>query len=627
MAKTSKHIVAQPINDRIDDLARTFESEFRIDPFNFENLGRIFGSGNDSTCEAYLDTLLADVSEESQKEHISRQIKKSMSGFGKSLADHLHSQEGLDHTSAPASNAGPMDVFAPATILGYNAKSIMLDVFKSLNHDKREWAIQFELTYAISSNSTSLADRKFLPQAIRDGSLGGMLDPQKVTLMTGAVAPNGYVVDMNGGVGTVVNIGFAKVGTKGNALTESGRDIRDWALAEDIRIDSVLFDSSVAGNVTDPTLWKHQVVAVRSEVKGFGGASVSERNLTVDTFLTLADGSTVEEYFYVTVNRDTGEYRASTSSGGRIKGFSFQIALLNATNQAATLRHGRDIRNARIIANPRQTMSMGLAMDTVMDDFNAIGSGNGADIVKYVSNEFSRILAGVNDIGMENFMIAAIDEAIATPAIVLSSKYLAAPRLGGFCTKEAIDFTLRGVGGDRPLSWMEESGKDTLSNLLIDAEVDTQFDEQSDREWIFVGFQGTVKRFIDVKYTSEVEAEGSTARFGFKKMASYAYSDNLGARCRFIGSTDRRWKNRSSVYGMLRSNTPDVQPTAVYHGWDFRIMKTRDPRQTGIDSISFWTHDVWDLLSLCAVRLDCTNPRNLTSAIINNQVLKTRVVP
>jgi len=604
----SKHIVNQPINSRIDDLHQTFESEYRLDPFNNSNLSKIFGDA--AATESYLGLLLADVYEESQREVIGTQITNSLKSHALgAAAGLLRSEEGFDHTTSPGSNIGALDAYVPATILGYNAKSIMLDVYKALNHKDREWAFQFELAYAVSSEATNPNERKFMPQSIRDGSISGMLDAQRVDLKTGFEA----------GVPSVMrNVGkhYAKLGVKGNCITESGKDIRDWALAEDIRVDELVYDNRVDTSTpaaADSLIPK--TVAARSEVKGFGGDTVSVRHVQVEVELKLADNSVVEDFFTVYVNRDSGEYRVTASTTGRIKGCSLSIPFLNPTNAAPTVRHGREVITARVIASPRQTMSVGLALDTVMDEFVSANAGS-SDIVKYVSNEFSNILSGVNDNDMEKHMIANIERCIATPSLLQT--YAAAPRLGGYAAAETIDLTLRGPGGERPLSWIEEGIKDTLSNLLILAETDTQITGDTDREWVLVGYQRDVKRFVDTKYSTEQGAVNDT-RFGFKKITTFAYSDNFGQRVKFIGSSDKRWQGRP-VYGFLRSNSPDVQPTGIYHGYDFRIVKSRDSRQAGIDSISFWVHDVFDILALAGLKVTLINPVNLHSEIVGKLV-------
>ena len=603
------NIVDQPINSRLDDLLQTFESEYRLDPFKKDNLGKIFGDA--TATESYLNILLADVAEESVRELIGTQIKNSMRHHSMGAAsDLLRSEEGFDHTTQPGTNVGGLDAFAPATILGYHAKQSMLEIYKPLNHDKREFPIQFELAYAIDSDSENINDRKILPLAIRDGSIGGMLDPQRVSLLVGGVPGNpANAFAINGK-------GYAKPGVKGNVITESGKQIRDWALAEDIRIDDIVFDASVAGGETDPTKFTSMIVAARSEVKGYGGDVVAVRHIAIEVRLKLANGTFEDDFFSVYVNRDTGEYRATACMTGRIKGFHFNIPFLNPTNAAATIRHGRDVITARIIASPRKTMSMGLAMDTVMDEFVSTGAGSN-DIVKYVSNEFSTILAGVNDIDMENHMIRNINECISNPTLL--HRYIASPKLGGYVAAETIDLTQRGIGGDRPLSWIEEGIKDVTTNLLTLAESETLICSESDREWVFIGFQIDIRRFVDTRYTTEQGAATGETRFGFKKKNTYAFSDSFGQRTKLIGSTDIRWKGRD-VFGFLRSNTPKVQPTGIYHGYDFRIVKSRDSRQQGIDSISYWTHDTWDILSLCAVRITLNNPVNLYDGIVKKLV-------
>lgn len=595
------HITNQPINGRIDELYQTFEAEYRLDPYNSDNLGRIFG--DPVATESYLNLLLADVPEESSRESISHHVLNSMKvRSAGAAAQFMRSEEGFDHTSTPGTNIGALDAYVPATILGYHAKSIMLDIYKTLNHKDREFPIQFELAFTIDANSSNLADRKFLPNAIRDGSIAGLLNPMHVDLSVGAVVVGQTHIMTHGGKA------FAKLGVKGNAIEDSGKALQDWAIAEDIRINEIVYDKSgdIATGPASTAVLATEFVAARAEVKGYGGDVVANRHIGVEVQLTLASGEVVEDFFTFYINRDSGEYRVTQCSTGRIKGCTIDAAFLNPTNDASTTRHGREVITHRIVANPRKTMSLGLAMDTVMDEFVAANAGS-SDIVKYVSNEFSTILAGVNDNDMELHMISNVDKCVANQSLLY--KYIASRRLGGFAAFEEIDLTKRGPGGERPLSWMEEAIKDTTSNLLIMAETDTQFSQESDREWVFAGYQTDVKRFVDTKYTTETAVGGET-RFGFKKMNAYAYSDNFGQRVKFIGSSDVRWQGRN-VYGFLRSNSPKVQPTGIYHGYDFRIVKSRDARQMGIDSISYWTHDTWDILALCAVKLKLINPRNL----------------
>lgn len=600
-------IVDQPINNRIDELAQTFQSEYRFDPFNSVNLNRVFGDRQ--ACESYMNLLLADVSEESERERIENYITNSMKKHTYGAASALfRSEEGFDHTSSPGSNEGALDAYVPATILGYNAKAIMLDIYKAINHKDREFPIQFEVAFAVDSNSTDPNDRKFLPNAIRDGSVAGMLNPDYVDLTPGSqAAGQTHILVSN-------DVAYAKMGSKGNLIEDSGKDIRDWALAEDIRISQIVYDDRVdTSEAPSANDLKTLVVAARAEVKGYGGDLVSTRLVSVEVQLKLADDSLVDDFFTAYINRDTGEYRVTACLTGRVKGCLFQIPFLNPTNAASTIRHGREVVTARVIASPRKTMAVGLAMDTVMDEFVAANNGS-SDIVKYVSNEFSNLLAGINDNDMESHMIANIEQCVDNPDLL--NKYIAARRLGGFAASEEIDLTLRGPGGTRPLSWIEEGIKDTVTNLLILAETDTQFTYESDREWVFVGYQNNIRRFVDTTYNTETNSVSDT-RFGFKKISAYAYSDNFGQRVKFIGSSDKRWKNRST-YGFLRSNTPKVQPSGVYHAYDYRIVKSRDPRQQGIDAISFWLHDTYDILAMCACKIDLVNPSNLFNSIVEN---------
>jgi hypothetical protein len=605
MSKTK--IVDQPINSRIDDLYQTFESEYRFNPFEKENLNKIFGDA--TATESYTKLLLAEVSDESEKERISDTIANSMKEYRYGAAAALfRSEEGFDHTSAPGSNLGALDAYVPATIVGYNAKSIMLDVYKAINHKDREFPYQFEIAYAIDSSSTSINDRKILPNSILDGTIGGMLNPNYVDLTPGSTVPGQTSIIVAN------NKAYAKLGGKGNAITESGKDIRDWALAEDIRVVEILYDDRI--DTTEPPTvlqLKTMTVSARAEVKGYGGDVVSARHIGLDVNLKLADNSFVNDFFSVYVDRDTGAYRVTACSTNRIKGLLFSIPFLNPTNAASSIRHGREVITGRVIARPRKTLGVGLAMDTVMDEFVSANSGT-SDIVKYVSNEFSNILAGINDNDMENHMIANIDSAAANKELL--KNYTAYRKLGGYVAAEDINLTLRGPGGERPLSWIEEGIKDVVSQLLILAETDTYFSHESEREWVFTGYQTDIRRFVDTKYTTDTNLSNEV-RFGFKKIASYAYSDNFGQRVKFIGSAAKRWKDRS-VYAFLRSNTPKVQPTGVYHGYDFRIVKSRDPRQAGIDTISFWVHDVWDILTLVGLKLTLDNPTNLYESIVTS---------
>ncbi len=603
-------IVDQPVNNRIDEIHQSFESEFRMDAFDPKNYGEIFG--NSVSRESYLDGLTVDVTEESERAIVAEQMGNSMIHRTLRASSALRSNEGWTHETAPGSNEGALDHFTPATILGYNAKSHMLSIFKSMTGDKntargkKEIQFRFENAYVIKSDAKSKSEKIGMPEAIRSGKLAGLLNPDYVTLTPDVTLADGQDggashVTMRGGVG------FSDLGVMGNALEETGKNPSGWALAEDIRVDKIVYDKQ-----NDPTLGGtpelvELTVQARATQPTFSGDVDSARFIDVKVELTLADKTTVTDFFTVHIDRDSGDYRVANCMTNRVKSFSFFAPILNPTNQGPTLKHGRDAFSHRLVASPRETMSMGLAMDNVMDEFDAVEAGFN-DIVKYASNEFANVLAHVNDTDMENLMIGKIDDCIDNPALL--NQFIATPKLGGFAAKGTINVADRPSGGENPMAYLEYGIKDTLSTLTTDAESDTYFSEASEREWVFYGYKNDIRRFTQTRYVvTEGKVEENGDRYGYKKKDVLGYTDSFGDRVRFIGSTDSRAKDlKGKVYGMLRSNSPKVQPTAVYYGHSFKILKTRETSaDQNIDSISFWTHDVYDILSLSGIRVDLTN--------------------
>jgi len=490
----------------------------------------------------------------------------------------------------------------------------------------------WDIPYAIPSTATSDDEMLPMPFAIRDGRAAGLLNPKRVDLTKGApvTAPNNVALcTING-----VQVGFAKTGIRGNVITESNEEKKDRALAEDIRVSAVLVDvtpgksvigagsfvtngvadySSVFGPTTNPADEKVRRIPLnaRRENKGYGGDLVSNLIVNFEFNWVNADGTPESDFINVTINRDNGDYRVTPSTSGRVIGIEFDIPFLNPANIDDTIRYGRRVFDDKIVARPRKTMDQGLALDTVMDKFRATGTGD-ADIVKYVSNEFSKLLAGVNDLDMENHLVGNINKCVDDGfPVVGEHSYAASPKLGGFCDQAEIDLKQRGPGGDRVWGWLEEGIKDTLMNIMDAAETYTYFEDTVDREWVFIGHRTAIRRFVDARYTTE-EGKGrdevGEVRFGFKRAYYTAFSDNFGRRTRFIGSYDLRWKNRGGkCYGLLRSNNPKDAPTAIYHGYDFRVIKTRNPNQQNIDAISFWVHDIWTILAMCGARVNLLN--------------------
>lgn len=607
----------QPIFDTIDKITHTFESMYNLDPWSEKGAEKIFSDKN--AMESYTNLLLSHISEENQRNIVRTQIMNSTaehrtSGIAKMLGlkkSEDYGLEGLDIASQPGSNEDVLAALGPVTIVGMHAKSYMLDVMKTLDHKERSFDFKFEIPYLTDSNNTNPNNRFITPNAYRSGAVAGLLAPEKVTLLTSGVAGAAHVHV----VGTDP-VGYAELGKIGNAITESGRDTRFWPLAEDIRISNCIVDNSNAGGAVIGA-GVVQYVGASCDLKVGGGGLTSERVINVDIAITLINGTTVQDWFTVIVDRDTGVYRSTPSSTGRVLGFQFDVALLNASNNGSSIRAGRTIRTHRITANPSKVMAQPLAMDTVMDEFTSMDGSS--DVIKYVSNKFSEGLAMINDVTMERDLIGGINNSINNKAIL--KRYKASEKLGGHAVKASFDFTKRGPGGERPMSWAEEGAKDLIRGLLTIAEKDSYITNEANPEWVFFGFGNHVARFVDIKYTSSTEAASDT-RFGFDKMVSYGFSSNLGQRVKFIGINDSRWDDdadkKNALYGFLRSNNAKVQPTGVYHGYDFRILKSRESSQLGLDAIQFWTHQCWDILSMFGVKLEVNNPVDVYSQIVDN---------
>ena len=618
--------VDQPINARIDDLAITFENTENYNPFMGDGIKKVWE--NDATAETFKGILLGEVEDEYDRITLEGQLDRAMEKYTRGAAVSAlltQSSEGWDISSAPGENQGEVDAILNVGIVGINAQTHMFDIFKVMNHKTKEFGVKYTVDFVIQSDADDYSERMILPKAAKDGSLKGALDPVKVDASK-AVGVFTHIEDVAGKA-------WIKPGCTGNIMTESGLDKKFWALAEDIRIAEVRYIANVdltnvvgfGGTDADAPIYKTLSVQARASRRTHNAPNISTYNVDVHSELPLwtddatkdASGATAEDFFMAVIDRNLGEYRAGATLG-RIVGFTWEIPVLNVSNLARTLEHGSETKTAAIVAGPRQSLSIALSHDNVMDEFQ----GN-TDIVKLTTEKFAETVASVNDLDMEDMMIKAIDEAIANPEVLDSNQYLVSEALGAYVATGNIDATVSGPAGNRPWDWFEYGSKDTLKNILIASQTKTYFNKTTNLEFVFIGYEQHVNRFVSTEYFDDkaTAAEGEF-KFGFKKDTSYAYSDNFGRRVKFIGSTDERFLEfggvEGNVYGLLRSNNPLKEPTAIYYAHDFRVMKARSQSRGNLDAIKFQMFDTWDILTLVGVKLNVNSPIDTYSPLIAN---------
>jgi hypothetical protein len=678
----AKKIIDQPINKTLEALETTFKSSFRINPWEKSQLKSIFG--DEQTTEQYMGLLLAEVSDEGVRNNLKHQIVNSMSQYGEAsmfsnmsraeedfqalmhgpksamgFGAEMFSTEGLLAASQPGNNAGIYDPLMPAVILGARARAYQLEVFTPLNHNEYEWTFAFTISHVAKENAQGEKELYTNPNAFRDGSIQGLNNTEfvKCYYIDNSGTAAAYIVPQSTGATPVAVVGIYKVsdgtaiqaidtavpaagipvgagdgevvsivkaGTRGNVIKMDGKRQQDWALAEDMRISYLLYDASVA---KDGSAMKLLRVDIRNRIVSRGLSEVSERTFRIDQKLPLADGTIAEDFITVDLDKDTGNFLSTMSSDNRIKGFAFSVPYLNPMNMLETIQAGRKTYTERVLPQPKLPFAQPLPVDTVADEFNKT-NGEKTDMVKWAVNEFSETLAAINDNNLEKFITENVTDSIMDPARI--EQYKAFKRLGGYAAGVTVDFSIRGVGGERPFTWLEDSIKDTVIQLMTGAETYTNIDKTADTEWVLFGYANDVTRFINKEYTSQAskteDSVASDTKYGFKKKYQGSFSDIFGQRVGLIGITDKRWITnpilKNQVYGWQRSNTPNVQPTAVYHGYDARVLKLRTHGQGSVDAVLYFVHDGWDILTMSGIKLDVVNSMVLGQNIAESASLR-----
>lgn len=576
----------QPIFGIVDEIM-SFESSHGIKPFSEEGIRSIMQ--NPAYKSKYMDKLLSEVSEESERELIGQMINNST----KDLVDPFSLES---HVGGFQSGANRQEMYAmsPISILGYTARSHALELFNVISRDDPEFTVKYTFDYVIPSDSTDFADAKILPAAIRDGSIRGMLDGEKV-----AVVVNGSFPHVKAG-------GFIATGSQGNFIAETpNKDIRKWTLGGNLRIVKVKVDTSNAG---DGSAIVDQSVSLKASQ--FTG-DMSMRIIAGVIKITLADTSVVEEAITVMINRDTGEY--TCTPGVRISEFLPDMDLVNAANELAPVTVGRKEHVAQFFVTERKPMSIPLTQGGLLDDFSEAGKKTGvAGYIKKMTDIITDGFAGINDNDLEYLVKSKLDECIADGSRL--SEFPLHPKLGGFAALENYDVADRGPGGDSPSSWLEYGLKDLVSTLLADAEAETEFRRDTNRSWVMLGYSRDIERFVDKEYKSAVGAVTPT-RNGFSLNDTLFMSDNFGRRTSMIGTRDKRHKNWNGEVIAVMKSFDMKQPTNVYFGYDFKVSKGIDPTLRNIPSIMFNARDYKEVMSQVGFKIKLTNPRNLVQAI------------
>ena len=579
VARTS--LVPQPYHDKIKSVQSMIQSRYHFNPLQEKGFDNVMSSESlVSVVGQTIGELIPDAGIRETYNQVyqntMRELRDPFAGF---------SEEGSD-AMAPSSNYNQFARLNPWSILGYIARSKCLEMYLTINSDTPTVTYEYNLSYVVKGDDPS---RYFLPNAVRNGEIGGIYDLPELKIdvdLAGAAGYSHIEKFTDGGVEEA----WIKLPASGNLLEESGFDPSKFAVERNLCLSKVRY--KVADMAVDGTF------TVNND-RHFTSGEISKR--TIMTPLTIhyktsgGDMSTFTANVMGFIDLDSGNY--DLAAVGPVTHVQLWARATNMANELGTVRAG----NTKIVetfdVNNHVYGTVPVAPE-MTDDFNA--GGEGVTFVAFMVDKLTEAFSGVRDIDMES----RADKAFADGP----GQHRLYPKLGG--SAQSINFHLgaRGAGGGDPFSWQTIGLKNTLNFMFAQAETDTYFEDNVARSWYMLGHETDVMRVPEISFTNfagdAADAAGSAGgafKYGFALDASAGYADNFGRRVKVIGSKYRRHLGRP-MRALLKSN--DIgQPTGVYLPYSFRVFSSISPEYSKRGALSVAARDYVGFLSLCQCRV------------------------
>lgn len=606
----------QPIHDAIKKVNTAAASKNYQDFFSVEGFNA--SMGNKTLIKAYVDTIgdLFKGSEE-LKNAYTQCTNRTIREHGNMWTQYVDAdgnEMGLEGWAgaAPTGGYNAWTRLAPVLTAGYLARCRALEAFLVINDDKPTFFRQYTVTYVQKGLG---GERLILPQAIRAGKLGGMLDlplcepkAQDATEPANKNEDNKNVFEFTKDDGT--KIPMIKVGSTGNLMDQSvfadgsPIDKTKHSLERQISIDYIRVNFKIGKtndeDAAEQTLSK--VIHIRLErAMKEGKTSEREFNEVVEIPYTDAKGNarirTVR--LVATIDLDTGYYQVMSDGLDEVTHIHFKARVTNVANEMETYMTGQDNFNYSFDIENKIYGSIPMVPE-MMADYNA--AGEGVSWVAYMTDQMTESYSGMRDIDLENFVDDEYQYRVNDNGFRLAKK------LGGFKFTGTYPIIPRQPGGsDDILAPQRMAFKHYLTRVFTRSEKYTNFDRNIQRQWIMFANDEDVDILPDMQWTTNPTAIGagveasSQYRYGWSLDDAYGYMDNFGRKVRVIGSHDSRWKDRP-IWAIQKSLTM-AAPTTVYFPYMFRVFSSISPEMRNRPAMLFASRDAKRIATMVQARI------------------------
>jgi hypothetical protein len=582
-------LTPQPFHDKLKSVQNMIQSRYHFNPLDERGFESVLSS--ESLLENVGQSITELVGDEGAKSLYSQVYRNTMGEIRNPFA--AMSEEGAD-ALAPNANYNQFARLNPWSILGYIARSKCLELYLTIESDTPTVTYEYNLSYVVKGTDTT---KYFLPNAIRDGTIGGIYDLPELKIDIDSISLYDHLAKKATGPAGEEE-GWITLPAHGNVLREAGPEFEESKFA----VERNLSISEVYWKVPDPLDPNNKTVEGHTTVnndRGFISGEISKRSFSTPLQITFADSQGGTHSFQCNImgviDLDTGVYDVAAT--GPITHIKFWARATNMANELGTVRTGNtkfvenfDV-NGRVYGNvpisPQQT-----------DDFNA--AGEGVTFVAYSVDKLTESFAGVRDIDMETRLDRSFTDG--------PDSHRLWPKIGGSAQSLNFPLAARGAGGGDPFTWATIGLKNTLNFMFANAETDTYFEDHIVRNWFILGHETDVFRIPDISFTNfagdtdqPAGAASANFKYGFALDAAAGYADNFGRRVKVFGSKYRRHQGKP-MRAVLKSNNI-AQPTQVYLPYSFRVFSSISPEHRNLPSLSVAARDYVGALSTCQARI------------------------
>ncbi len=595
------------------EISEYFTSKRYGDPLNDRGWDQLVASGKG--LESFKNELYRNLPGLQTSEHfetINSVIDNTFSELNNPFGGYTtngRSSEGLD-AMAPNANYNQFARLNPFTIIGYIARSKVIDLYHTVNSDRPTITYEYNYEYILKGDDPTMYQ---MPQAIRDGSLTGILDLPRAIPQPAAdgstpwiqplTDPNFIAPWVTPSDPNPTTTNWITIGSEGNLLAESGWPPMNHMIERNVQIAAIRWVAPITGSSTGFVGYT-PIMLDREYMLGDQTERVFNQKLTiswVDTGAPNTPTKTANLTIIGTMNLDTGIYSVGqTGPTQYITHFLFDAKVTNLANDMGSIRGGAKKFIQTFDVNNKITGTVPISQ-LMADDFNL--AGEGVTYTAFMVDKMTEAYAGFRDLEMERELNLAYAKA---PQAFRMFVKLGGYDAGGTPTPFILSARGAGGGGSSMYDWVRDGLKDMVRHLLSYGDIYMQFENATPREWMIYGSEIDIQRFPDVSYTNYAgegvdDAAPGNYRYGFSLDTSAGFMDNFGRRVKVIGNKDLRRLGQPLV-AQLKSASLE-QPTTVYFPYSFRVFSGISPEYGKLPALCIFQRDYIGTLTKAQVRI------------------------